>query len=120
MRTWRSVLAGVVTLVLLAWPTGLVAQDGADPMAASYFTLTRGQSSESMDGELEDIDGDGIPELRGQVEVDIPGLTMLHGDGACEGPNLILSQTYDGAVETYWGVILPSSKVSPVPEPLAE
>ncbi len=181
MRTWRLSLSGMVILALVGGlSVAVVAQDEADPMAPAYFTFTRGMASKSIGGEGEDDDGDGIPELRGQTEVDIPveasdprasglwtftinaefvetaggvvgmdtrsdrlvnddgfwmgtgmavsvfgedddraaGLTVLTGEGGYDGLSLILSQSYEDGVESYWGVILPSDKVSPMPDPI--
>ena len=73
MRALRPSLAGMFILALAGGlSVVVVAQDEADPMAPAYFTFTRGMASESIGGEGEDVDGDGIPELRGQTEVDIP------------------------------------------------
>jgi len=182
MHARRTVLAtAVIVMALAAWGGVAIAEDEADPMAPAYFTLTRGPAPESIGGLApEDLDGDGYPELRGQLEVGIPveasdprvsgrwtiyvnadvvgvadgtvdmsttshrlqndeggwsgtgttisafggegdlatGLTVLTGEGAYEGLSLILSQTYKDGDESYWGIILPSAKVPPTPDPI--
>ncbi len=183
MRTLRPLLAGMVSVGLVAsLSLTVVAQETeTDPMAPAYFTFTRGMASKSIGGEVEAIDGDGFPVLRGQMEVDIPveasdprasglwtfalnadfveaaggtvgmdtrsnrlvnddgawrgtgtaisafvedgdfaaGLTVLTGEGAYAGLSLIFSQTYEDGGESYWGIILPSDKVPPFPDPTA-
>ena len=74
MRTVRVSLTGTVVLALLGGLGGAVlSEDDVDPMTPAYFTLTRGPAPESIGGLApEDLDGDGFPELRGQLEVGIP------------------------------------------------
>lgn len=184
MRTrWVAAVALATTVIVTtlgAWGGVGGAQEVADSMAPAYFSLTRGAASESVDGVVQDTDGDGLPELRGQVEVDVPveasdarasglwtftvnadlvgagggvvgvdtrsnrlvnddgawtgtgtaisafgedgdfvaGLTVLTGEGAYEGLSLIISQSFEDGVESYWGVIFPSSKMPPMPDPV--
>ena len=182
MHAGRTVLAtAVIVMALAAWGGVASAEEESDPMAPAYFTLTRGPAPESIGGLApDDLDGDGFPELRGQLEVGIPveasdprvsglwtirvnadvvgvadgtvdmavtshhlqndeggwrgtgtaisaygsegdptaGLTVLTGEGAYEGLSLVLSQTYKDGDESYWGIILPSAKVPPTPDPI--
>jgi hypothetical protein len=74
MHTVRVSLTGTVVLALLGGLGGAVlSEDDVDPMTPAYFTLTRGPAPESIGGLApDDLDGDGFPELRGQLEVGIP------------------------------------------------
>ena len=41
-------------------------------------------------------------------DLKLAGSTVLTGKGGYDGLSLILSQSYEDGVESYWGVILPS------------
>lgn len=181
MHARRTVLATAVIVMALATWDGVASAEESQPMAPAYFTLARGPAGESIGGlAADDLDGDGLPELRGQLEVGIPveasdprvsglwtirvnadvvgvadgtidmamtshhlqndeggwrgtgtaisaygsegdltaGLTVLTGEGAYQGLSLVLSQTYKDSDESYWGIILPSAKVPPTPDPI--
>jgi hypothetical protein len=46
------------------------------------------------------------------------GMTVLAGEGGYEGLVLILSQAWDaGAEPLYWGIVVPSESMPPMPEP---
>ena len=46
------------------------------------------------------------------------GLSMLTGEDGYEGLTLMLNQYWDLDTTTFWGVILPSDRVPPVPDPV--
>ena len=46
------------------------------------------------------------------------GLSMLTGEDGYEGLTLMMNQYWDADTTTFWGVILPSDQVPPVPDPV--
>ncbi len=46
------------------------------------------------------------------------GLSMLTGEDGYEGLTLMMNQYWDPDTTTFWGVILPSDQVPPVPDPV--
>ena len=45
-------------------------------------------------------------------------MTILTGEGAYKGLTLIMSESYDGDSEAQWGVIVPTDRMPPAPDPL--
>jgi len=48
----------------------------------------------------------------------LAAMDVLTGEGGYEGLTLIMGQFEDARTETYWGVIVPSDQVPPIPGPL--
>ena len=46
------------------------------------------------------------------------GLSMLTGEDGYEGLTLVMNQYWDTDATTFWGPILPSDQVRPVPDPV--